>query len=448
MSRLPAEGGPTIGSDIPAAEHRVVMCPFSNQQLTNYHMITSHLYRGLVIKKEGQIIINMGKYRQLTLFTSWTGFHIVHGTVLAKNTPAIINAAAHMRLFCKWLNKISKTRRATAVAASASLAQAAEKNAIEQDAIAQAALTTLATTPDESADREEATAQADAQVDLQNVTRAAATAAKLAANRAAASAASPPPFPTDADVTTAENREKALTLVMRESPRLRELMKRLSHEVFELKEKSIVWTDGPGEQALVAGACYLAGITCVVFHAHLKAQERSKAVEEFNTDPQKPMVFIGAYKVSSSGFNLQFLCRNVHCFNIAQNRALTMQAIGRVLRIGQTKIVKVYEYVVPNSFNVYKLEKSNSKVVPGLMTELNSAIFQLTVGSNSNEEDVLILGNWARMSNTGEIVHVAPGQDIPEDSVLVESETIMNEILKLLRGLESDIDLSSVPDPF
>ncbi|OJD22328.1 hypothetical protein ACJ73_06325 [Blastomyces percursus] len=368
MSRLPAEGGPTIGSDIPTAEHRVVICPFGKAQLANYHMITSHLYRGLVMKREGQIIIKMGKYRQLTLFTSWTGFHIVHHTVLARNTPSIINAAAHMKLFPKCLNKIAKTRRITAVGVSTKEAQAVAAAASQQDKTATAARLALDSIPSNSEEYSAA---------LQHTT---------------AHSDSILPFPVDEDVTTAANRGKALTLVMRESPRLRELMKRLSNEVFELKEESIVWTDGPGEQALVAGACHLAGISCVVFHAHLKAAERSKVVEEFNTNPGTPMVFIGAYKVSSSGFNLQFLCRDVHCFNIAQNRALTMQAVGRVLRIGQTKIVKVYEYVVPNSFKVYKLEKSNSKVIPGLMTELNRAIFDVTVGSNSDDERSACVG--------------------------------------------------------
>ncbi|OJD10172.1 hypothetical protein ACJ73_09910 [Blastomyces percursus] len=345
-------------------------------------MITSHLYRGLVMKREGQIIINMGKYRQLTLFTSWTGFHIVHRTVLAQNTPSIINAAAHMKLFPKWLNKIAKTRRITAVGASTKEAQAVAAAAAEQDKTATAARLALDSIPSNSEEYSAAVAEEERQSHLQTEKHAKFAAANAKLQHATAHSDSTLPFLVDEDVTTAANREKAFTLVMRESPRLREWMKRLSNEVFELKEKSIVWTDGPGEQALVAGGCHLAGISCVVFHAHLKAAERSKVVEEFNTNPDTPV------------------------------------AVGRVLRIGQTKMVKVYEYVVPNYFNVYKLEKSNSKVIPGLMTELNSAIFDVTLRND----------------------------EVPDGAVPVDSQKLIDELLKLLRRLESDIDLSSVPD--
>ncbi|OJD20503.1 hypothetical protein ACJ73_08161 [Blastomyces percursus] len=321
MSRLPAEVGPTIGSDIPAAEHRVVMCPFGKAQLANYHMITSHLYRGLVMKREGQIIINMGKYRQLTLFTSWTGFHIVHRTVLARNTPSIINAAAHMKLFPKWLNKIAKTRRITAVGASTKEAQAAAAAVAEQDKAATAARLELDSIPSNSEEYSAAVAEEERQSHLQAEKHAKLAAANAKLQHATVHSDSTLPFPVDEDVTTAANRENALTLVMLESRRLRELIKRLSNEVFELKEKSFVWTDGSGEQALVAGACHLAGISCVVFHAHLKAAERSKVVEEFNTNPDTPMVFIGTrYPVQGSTSN----------FSVGMSIASTLPKTGHL----------------------------------------------------------------------------------------------------------------------
>ncbi|OJD20504.1 hypothetical protein ACJ73_08162, partial [Blastomyces percursus] len=72
------------------------------------------------------------------------------------------------------------------------------------------------------------------------------------------------------------------------------------------------------------------------------------------------------------------------------------------------------------------------------MTELNSAIFDVTVGSDSDDEDVLVLGNWVRIPDTGEIVRVNPGDEVPDGAVPVDSQKIIDETLKLLRGLESD----------
>ncbi|KAK2813770.1 hypothetical protein FQN50_000168 [Emmonsiellopsis sp. PD_5] len=178
------------------------------------------------------------------------------------------------------------------------------------------------------------------------------------------------------DAREARNRQKALTLVLRKSPRLCQLLKRLSVEVFELNEKSIVWCDGPGEQVLIVGACALAGIPYIVYHASLKPNERAAAVSSFNNHPLDPMVFIRSYHYA-----------------------------------------------------------------PGLMAELDATLFRLQDGADGDEA---VLGNWVRVPG-GEITCVAEGDEVPEGAVPVEADTLLEELMKLLRGADNDIDLDGVP---
>ncbi|RAK86585.1 hypothetical protein BO79DRAFT_256994 [Aspergillus costaricaensis CBS 115574] len=78
-----------------------------------------------------------------------------------------------------------------------------------------------------------------------------------------------------------------------------------------------------------------------------------------------------SYYVNAAGSNLQNLCHNTHMFNTPTSQALADQAIGRVLCVGQSQVVKISEYVVHDSFNTSVFIKDLTKAIPDPVATLN-----------------------------------------------------------------------------
>jgi hypothetical protein len=64
----------------------------------------------------------------------------------------------------------------------------------------------------------------------------------------------------------------------------------------------------------------------------LKANERTKLIGESTKQPEKCMVLISTYSISSAGLNQQNQCRNTHLFSPPTSRSVVNQAIGRLSR--------------------------------------------------------------------------------------------------------------------
>lgn len=97
-------------------------------------------------------------------------------------------------------------------------------------------------------------------------------------------------------------------------------------------------------------------------------------IQSFCTKLYSHHVLICSDYIISAGSNLQSLCRNVHLFGIPTSDRYIQQAIGRVWRLGQTHIVKVYDYYLDHSFNTRQLSLNLNKLIPSLVTELNNGI--------------------------------------------------------------------------
>jgi hypothetical protein len=107
------------------------------------------------------------------------------------------------------------------------------------------------------------------------------------------------------NIDTPGDVEKAMTIILRSSPRLRAMLPIIAEHVLELQEKGIVWVLFPAQQIFVAAALILAGIDCRVFHAGLTSMERANLVKEFNESKNTAMVLVCSYLVNSAGLNLQ-----------------------------------------------------------------------------------------------------------------------------------------------
>ena len=52
-----------------------------------------------------------------------------------------------------------------------------------------------------------------------------------------------------------------------------------------------------------------------------------------------------------------------------------MQAIGHILCLGQQSTVKIYSYIITDSFNTKQLIKNIEKALPEITTQLNMSLF-------------------------------------------------------------------------
>jgi hypothetical protein len=73
--------------------------------------------------------------------------------------------------------------------------------------------------------------------------------------------------------------------------------------------------------------------------------------------------------------------------------------------------------------------KKCGEAVPGLVAELNNAIFQINQSDNGD----LSLGRWIKNS-AGELVHVGIDKDIPEGCELLDANSMIHLIQKIMKG--------------
>jgi len=230
--------------------------------------------------------------------------------------------------------------------------------------------------------------------------------------------------------------EQHLVYLLRGSPRLRKMLPIISEQVFQKEEKSVVWTQGPGQQAFVTTALKLANIDARILGAQMSIKEREELVREFNEEPNKCMVLVCSYAVNSAGLNLQYRCRNTHLFDVPMSEAIVMQAVGRLRRLGQEKIVLVYEYRVPDSFNTRLIAKNVEKVIPGLIAELNRAEFSINV-KDTDQGAELVLGQWG-CDGEGRLVKMT--EENQGDCEALDSGKLVELIVKVMKGEETIVE--------
>ncbi|PWY66464.1 putative DNA repair helicase rad5,16, partial [Aspergillus heteromorphus CBS 117.55] len=214
-----------------------------------------------------------------------------------------------------------------------------------------------------------------------------------------------------------------LEWLLRGAPKMRAMLPIIRDQVFLKQEKSLVWTYFPGEEVYISAVLTEAGVDHAVIHAGLTARERSIIVKSFTRDPDKCMVLVMSYLVSSAGLNLQNLCRNLHLFSPATSKAVKDQSVGRALRVGQTRTVFVYEYCVPKTFNVYLAERSMQKALPGLVTMMCTGL----APALDNSEAGFSVEGW--VIRDGELVALGNGEE-PQEGDITDTELIMEQVVR------------------
>ena len=137
------------------------------------------------------------------------------------------------------------------------------------------------------------------------------------------------------------------------------------------------------QQFFVATTLGLAYIDAEVYHAELSTTERQDLFHWFTTEQDSCMVLICSYYINSAGSNMQAQCWNYYLFDLPLSNPLEMQAIRCILHLGQQSTVKVYSYIVTDSFNIKQLIKNVEKALPEITTQLNISLFGSTLKNNS-----------------------------------------------------------------
>lgn len=99
-----------IGSRIPPSQTRVIHVKFSRNEKAMYDRAVIPHYKNLIMKKNGKVVVNMAKYRMLTLLTSWLGMEFAEELLTVKNFKEILYLF-HLKTVCQSLARVVYSRK-------------------------------------------------------------------------------------------------------------------------------------------------------------------------------------------------------------------------------------------------------------------------------------------------------------------------------------------------
>ena len=102
------------------------------------------------------------------------------------------------------------------------------------------------------------------------------------------------------------------------------------------------------------------GFGVAVLKGNMSATQRKSELDRFISDP-RCTVFILSIRSGGVGLTLT-AAQHVFLFEPQQNPALTLQAIERVHRVGQTKDVHIHHLIIENSVEERIMEYTKSKL--------------------------------------------------------------------------------------
>lgn len=112
-------------------------------------------------------------------------------------------------------------------------------------------------------------------------------------------------------------------------------------------DKTIVFTQFSSFQTILVEHLFRNGYKAMRYDSSVSTENRLKTLDRFRTDPAVDVLLM-SMKQGNVGLNLD-MANRVVLMDVGWNSSLEDQAIGRVLRIGQTKEVHVYRLIINNT---------------------------------------------------------------------------------------------------
>ena len=95
----------------------------------------------------------------------------------------------------------------------------------------------------------------------------------------------------------------------------------------------------------------------------MDAGERAAAIEKFNDPKSDVDVLVTSFATSSFGLNLQTCCSNLIIMAVAQNVNIILQVIGRIHRLGQSRVQNVWIITMARSYdNILQFDQTNKMI--------------------------------------------------------------------------------------
>jgi len=192
--------------------------------------------------------------------------------------------------------------------------------------------------------------------------------------------------------------------------------------------KLLIFTEFVQTQAMLQTYLEERGITCAILNGSMSMDERRMAQRDFRDNAR---VLI-ATDAGGEGLNLQF-CHVVVNYDLPWNPMRIEQRIGRVDRIGQSKIVRAVNFVYENSVE--------DRVWEVLQNKLSIILDEMGIDKESDILDTSLSGDMIEKMMT----HVIMEDANPDDEV---DQTVQNlqEEMKRVREQCAVYGISEEPD--
>ncbi|PYH34632.1 uncharacterized protein BO87DRAFT_435891 [Aspergillus neoniger CBS 115656] len=372
-SCLPLGSQACIGQDIPPCQRQVLKVFFNEEENEAYRAYWIK-YRRVFIKETGddgrvKFRYNMDNYRKLVLAASWIGMIILEKALTSKNMKKAIVAQKKGKLIGQFMQQLQ----------SREIIKGKE------------GIKSFFHLPQDSPSSE----------------------------------------------TSSEDFLKAdagrLAAMLRGSAKMRVMLGLLRDQVLFGSEKAIIWVNFPAEQMYVLTTLQEAGFDAVMIDSGLDPKERNQIVQVFTTDPAKHMILVLSYQLNSSGLNLQRYCRYVHLFTPASTKSQGDQAIGRNLRVGQTRLVIVYDYRMMSTFQATIANRAATKALPAMLTDISCSLAAMLEPSS----ETAYTDRW--VIRDGKVLHLED-TETPREGDVTDPDTVLDGICAMLEGLAYEPD--------
>ena len=175
------------------------------------------------------------------------------------------------------------------------------------------------------------------------------------------------------------------------------LEKLLDSLLHDPAEKVIIFTHFRLTLERLAERLKTMGVSTVVYHGEMTIQAKNQAIQDFE---HRDQVLLST-ESAGEGRNLQF-CRTMVNFDIPWNPMRIEQRVGRIHRIGQTRVVRIYNLSARGTVEDYLLEILDQKLN---MFELVIGEMDMILGQLSDERDFedILLDIWLQSQTAEEL---------------------------------------------
>lgn len=237
-----------------------------------------------------------------------------------------------------------------------------------------------------------------------------------------------------------------ISIVCQHSPKVSATLALVAEIVIKERRKVCLWTLLPAEQLLLWAILRKLKIDARMFSSDLSQPDRDQLIKTFNKSNSKAVVLINSFSMNSCGLDLQHQCSNTINFDIPMSRAIRDQADHRFRRFGQRNVVFSWGLSMSNTINDRQILNNLAKAAPGIMSELNSSIFEIDKITDDNNV-TFSLGKWVILDDKlVPFSHPKVAAAGLDESAILDPSSVIKQILCEEYGTWVEIETLDRPE--